>query len=186
MDKEGSFEKYPNIPYAWDFPQEKEDKNYSLLRDKILKQCLQDVLDRVAHNPEPSEEELSAGTYKEAIEPQCRDAIFKIRQKGYDTYSSGFGAGNSQVLDGLEFNFDIDTIKKLQDNGYVVYKIAPDVLSVLFLPKSTDMREITDKWNALADLLPDLSQPAPPQTEDRAEFDELLKSCFPQIRRRSR
>lgn len=181
MDTETPFDKFPNVPYAWDFPQEKEDPNYELLRALLLKQCCREVLDRLANDPVPTKEELSAGAYKEEIEPQCREAIFKIRQKGYDTYSSGFGMGNSQVLDGEDLNFDADTIKKLQDNGYVVYKIAPNMLSVLFLPHSTDIRVITNKWNKLADLLPDLSRPAPPRTKNRKEFDKFFKRSFESI-----
>jgi hypothetical protein len=60
------------------------------LRKESVARSNADLGDRFMADPYASEEELRAGVYKEALEPQVREAVFTLRNKGYDTFESGF------------------------------------------------------------------------------------------------
>lgn len=82
-----------DIPDYSDLSDEETLPEFASLREKVLKEQKEEVKKRRSSNPAPDEEEISAGVYREAIEPQCREAIFTMRRKGYDTWSSGFNSG---------------------------------------------------------------------------------------------
>src|ERR1700759_442476 len=67
-----------------------ELRKFKQLRLNVLAAQETLITQRVMTNPIPDEEEFSAGAYREQIEPQCREAIFAMRRKGYRTGSSGF------------------------------------------------------------------------------------------------
>jgi hypothetical protein len=60
------------------------------LRKEAIARSNADLASRLMANPYASEEELRAGVYKEALEPQVREAVFVFRNKGYNTFESGF------------------------------------------------------------------------------------------------
>src|SRR5437660_3474776 len=68
---------------------DKEIAAFDHLREETYDQMWQDINHRLATNPTPSDEERSMGTYIEAVEPQVRSAVMTIRNKGYNTLSSG-------------------------------------------------------------------------------------------------
>lgn len=165
-----------NVPSYLDLPEEEELQEFIELRERVLREQKDELRQRVATNPVPDDEELSAGAYREEIEPQCRKAIFTIRKKGYDTFSSGFGTGNNQVLDGI-FKLDQNTIRLLKNNGYLVYRVGG--LSVSFRPQNADIVEITQKWNRLAELLPELGYSARPHNKSLQEFNRKFEERNP-------
>ncbi|MGB7958026.1 MAG: hypothetical protein WCF77_04285 [Minisyncoccia bacterium] len=63
--------------------------HYELRKESVARSNA-DLGNRFMANPYASEEELRAGVYKEALEPQVREAVFALRNKGYDTFESGF------------------------------------------------------------------------------------------------
>lgn len=169
------------LPNYYDLPKVEKKPEFDLLREQALAQRRSDVQQRLSTNLIPTEEELSAGTYKEAIEPQCREAIFTMRRKGYDTYSSGFGSSNSQVVDGSHFRFDEDTVRLLTYNNYVVYEVASGVPSILFRPENPNLDEIRELWNKLASLLPDLGKSAPSRVKDVRQFRGYFRRINPEL-----
>lgn len=51
------------------------------------------------------------------------------------------------------------------DKGYFVYQVGKKVghaSSIAFRPKNADINEMKNRWDELADLLPDLGHPAKP------------------------
>jgi hypothetical protein len=150
---------------------------FKQLREEAIAATLSDTLTRAITHAEPTSEELSAGAYKEMIEPQCRDAIFAMRKKGYSTFSSGFGSGNLQVVDGV-FPQDLAVAKKLMDKGFIVYSPA----SFGFVAKTPDIVALTKRWNELVDLLPDLTTPPIPVTESLKDFREYISGQMPTLR----
>lgn len=168
-----------NIPDYSDLPDEETLPEFSSLREEVLREQKKEVEKRRSSNPTPDEDELSAGVYREAIEPQCREAIFTMRRKGYDTCSSGFSFGkkfgNRQVLEG-NLEFDQPTVELLKEHGYIVYTTSlwSGYHSLNFRPQNPDLQEITAKWNKLADLLPDLGQPALPHIRSEEDFTKVF------------
>ncbi len=124
----------------------------------------------MAVNPTKDLEEISAGVIREQIEPQCRDAVFAIRRKGYQTYNSGFGVGDLQVLDGMFGNIEPQVVESLTSNGYLVYETEPGNVGIAFQPERPDLDEMNTRWNQLAALLPDRGAPA--------EFDAQARDAF--------
>lgn len=158
---------------------EKDLPEFEQLRERLKSISMLEVIVRRASNPTPDQEEISAGAYREEIEPQCREAIFTIRRKGYNTGSSGFAIGNLQNVDG---NFDLTEkdLELLKENNFFVWKYKTDetwvIRSIVFRPKNPDLQEITDKWNQLAELLPDLGHPAPSHTKSEAGFHKMFRT----------
>lgn len=126
-------------------------------------QVYEDLKERIANNPEPTEEELNMGAYVEEIEPQARDAIIELRRKGYQTQSSGFYGRNNELqsVDG-PMNIDEKTAEQLKLNGYEV-EARPDGYTVIvFEPDSYDLDVLKNRWGALASALPHRGRPAEP------------------------
>ncbi len=158
---------------------------------------------RVGNNPVPTQEELAMGSYIEEVEPQARFAVLQMRQKGYNVGHAGFSADpqhTSQRLD-LEKPLSADVVESLRKEGIelgTAYLYDTDnphkgtwkgewAGSIVFQPENpTDLLEITQKWDKLASILPDLGSPAAPATHgnavrfrEAAEADKLLDYYMP-------
>lgn len=158
------------IPSYHDLPNEENLPEFDKLRKKIHGEMEVKLKKRIETDPIMTEEEEMIDCYKEQIEPQCRDAIFKMRRKGYRTGSSGFGVGNMQVVDGNFKEIDLKIAKFLINKGYFVYTVGADTgqpTSISFRPKNPNINEITNQWNELADLLPDLGHEAEALSRNR-------------------
>jgi len=166
----GSEVKYPSY---YDIPRPAELAEFAELRKTVLEANQKEFIDRISSNPIPDSEELSAGAYRELIEPQCRKAVFEMRRKGYDTKSSGFGTSNSQVVDGY-LPLDQAAVDALVHKGFFVYEVGVNSPSIMFRPLSADIEEITHTWDELAALLPDLGTPAPPRFTTRNGFNDWI------------
>jgi hypothetical protein len=59
---------------------------------------------RMATDPTPTSREVALGMYAENLEPQVREATFRMREKGYPTTASGFfyGHGGPWRIIGIE------------------------------------------------------------------------------------
>jgi len=86
------------IPGWEEIPHEKDLPEFQRLRRNVHAQREKEFLHRIETNPDPTEEEYDIDAYFEEIEPQCREAILKMRKKGYETYSSGFGSDNKLLM----------------------------------------------------------------------------------------
>ncbi len=158
------------------------------LRDGLYQGMYSELQDRVASNPTPTNEELRMGAYKEEIEPQARDAVMNMRDKGYNTSSSGFG----DPADGYETQqltlrtlLTSESETALRQQGFSVENISvkqgnteSNLTNITFRPNNPmDLGEMKSRWDQLAGMLPDRGEPAPPATHGSAEsFRQAARS----------
>ncbi len=162
------------------------------LRDGVYKGMYSELQGRVATNPTPTEQEMQMGTYKEGIEPQARDAVMTMRDKGYNTLSSGFE--NQEGGQGINFDVPLSdgTVRLLRQHGFelgtALFRDTDNpargtwrdesAAHITFKPENPmDLSAIQSKWDELASILPDLGQQAPPAMHGFAEnFRQAARS----------
>ena len=150
-----------------------ELKPFLRFREQMHNQALEDVKRRLLENPIPTEDKGRAGVFKEAIESQCRDAIFAMRAKGYSTLDSGFNA-HKPVDQIVTFNEEIDngTVQSLREMGVYYGHFEPmDINYLVFRAKNADFDLIKQKWDGVVSFLPDLGKSA----EDGRRADEFRR-----------
>ena len=131
------------------------------LRKSIVEQMRKDIERRKEQNPIATEEELNMGAYQESIEPQVREAVLRLRRKGYTTYESGFHGFNSQIIS-FEKNHLIPNELSDKIKIYNVdIKIKPNSISFSY-NHPLELDEIKDIWNQIEQILPDLKESAEP------------------------
>ena len=143
------------------------------LRKDVKSGSVDEVFQRVEHDPVPTKEELSMGAYAEMIEPQVRDAVFMIRKKGYNTVSSGFNDLNIQSVYFSERIHDAlsqETIRKIESAGAEVKENG-----ISFSCDEADLEKIKQQWRAIAELVPDrgieaVSSPFPEAEDFRGRY----------------
>lgn len=139
-------------------------KYYTEMRDDVVEKTKEEIQDRKEENPKATKKEMQLGAYKEMIEPQVRDAVFKLREKGYNTESSGFDYPGRQLLsfeanDYLEqFDEKEDLREKLKQEG-IGLSFSPTTISFK-LEGKFDMEKIKETWDKIASKLPDLDEEA--------------------------
>lgn len=124
---------------------------------------------RILSNPYASDEEYRAGTYKESIESQVRDAVFELRKKGYSTMESGFRdlvTGSQYIGINREVGIDSQTItesinKNLnKENKLILSKIlvknSDNRVQIVLFPKIRTMPLNVWKlvWDDVASCIP--------------------------------
>ena len=130
------------------------------LRGRIVARIYEEVDNRKKNGPPPDVDELALGVFREAIEPQVRDAVMALRAKGYTTTSSGFAEGDWQgVFFAEDFSQTLppETLKALSDEGV---KVRGNCLA--FRAVAIDERAMKDQWDKIVALLPDRGTPAAP------------------------
>jgi len=163
---------------------------FDQLRVDTYGQMKQEISDRLALNPTPTDDERLLGTYTEALEPQVREATMAMRSKGYNTIASGFhgtddnwrvlGIDNpardydpsyrrGQIMDFREpFTLSSETRLALKAIGAEIPEypgLQDQIVRIGFTPTSPDIDTIGTQWNAIADLLPDTGIPSSPRME---------------------
>lgn len=150
------------------------------LRSQIHDQLKEDTKHRANNNPLPTSEELALGAYKEMLEPQVREAIFLMRKKGYDTVSSGFSDFNFQTISFAE-NLIFEQ-KIIEDLNKLGVKARGKML--VFECDKDDLVLIKEKWDKIAEILPDHGKIAPEspttiaKTFRRLNEENKLKEWF--------
>ncbi len=153
-----------------------------------------DLQNRVTSNPTPIQEELDMGSYIEEVEPQSRFAVLQMREKGYNVNRAGFSSDPERITQRLDLDKPLtpDVVETLQKEGfelgtaYLYDTDNPDrgtwqgewAGSIVFRPENpTDLFSITQRWDKLASLLPDLGSPAPPANYGNAvKFREAAEA----------
>jgi hypothetical protein len=159
------------------------------LRKESVARSNADLGNRFMANPYASEEELRAGVYKEALEPQVREAIFTLRKKGYDTFESGFhdlAVGDQYIGFKKDSNepLKIDTEalnERLRRKGIDAKFYEEDDRYTLSLNSGADLslEEWGRIWAEVADAIPareDKSIPLPTGAETFAEQQRKLRA----------
>jgi hypothetical protein len=138
------------------------------LRGKIVERTRAEIDRREKVGPPPDAEELALGAFREAIEPQVREAIMALRAKGYTITSSGFVGGDWQ---GVFFDEDIsqtlpsETIKALADKGVEIKG-----RGITFRVVEINEQAMKEQWDKIVALIPDRGSPAVPSKTSIAEF----------------
>lgn len=115
--------------------------------------------DRIANNPAPTDEEWNLGAYIEELEPQVRDAAMLMRQKGYNTGSSGFW-GQDHIDQVMDIATPIDDNSKAR---LAKHNIDVTNTGVRFTPENpSNLESVKKTWDLIADILPDLGKHAEP------------------------
>jgi len=147
---------------------------FAKMRKKVHEDMAVELEGRRASSQTPSQEELSAGLFREMLEPQVRQAVFTLRNKGYPTYESGFyGIGAVQRI-GVESDrfaqvqISPEVIKKLTNIGVQV-ELTSRTIELKF-DKVVSLDEIQAAWDLLAEDLPDLGHVAEPSNIPSAEI----------------
>jgi hypothetical protein len=142
-----------------------------------------ELKDRLQTNPTPTDEEINMGAYREELEPQVRDAVITMRQKGYNTGSSGF-LGYDHTHQAVDIATSIDETTKAQ---LAERMIEVEDSRISFSPEDpSDMEDVKATWDMIADLLPGFGKHADPAQSMAAEefrystthgkFDDYLES----------
>lgn len=146
-----SHERQPNLNDQW-----------QQLREETVKRTEAEGISRIRTNPYPTDIEVRLGAFIEELEPQVRNALVTMAQKGYSTESSGFYGehGEIQAIDGY-FTIDPQTQTALSElNVYV--KTGPELgfpglkgySAIRFYPDVPDLLAITKTWDTVVALLP--------------------------------
>jgi len=137
---------------------------FSSLRDEVHDAQALELNYRYAANPQPSPQEIAMGCYAEMLEPQVREAAMTMWAKGYATNSSGFyGYGhNLQVIDG-DFDISPSLADDLRDYfGVTTEQVGSETSIGFWMSPADTLDSLTERWNAVANFLPQKSQPAAP------------------------
>lgn len=133
------------------------------LRHKTHLQQEIELAKRIQKGLPATEEEIYLGAFSEEIEPQIRDAVFALVKKGYELSSSGFGGQRKpqeQHLIGF-FTLDDSTVQALSSVGVEVRQrengARRSMTELCFNTDTDNLQTITDRWNAVADILPKIS-----------------------------
>ncbi len=157
------------------FPELELQRKMRELRTQVHHHMEIEIAERLERDPRPSELEIRAGAFKEWVEPQVRDAVFQMLEKGYGTQSSGFYGKRHefQAVDGY-FAVDSKTKEKLEQIGVQVLNGSDLglprnklIIMLRFKPKEADLQEIKRKWDEVANLLP--TKNGPQGINDRTE-----------------
>lgn len=118
-----------------------------------------ELKDRLTHNPVPTEEELNIGAYVEELEPQVRAAVVVLRNKGYNTGSSGFwGEGHIDQVMNIATPIDNNTRARLAEHDIRVTDG-----KIHFTPEQpSNLEAVKQTWDMIADIVPDLGRHAEP------------------------
>lgn len=159
---------------------------YVELRKTTHEKMQEELTQRVKINPLATREELSMGAYQEQIEPQVRDAVLRLRRKGYTTTTSGFSGFNSQNvrfgkahLGGFQLS---DALIAELAKQRITVRMAPDAFSFdCEVPLALD--EIKTIWEKIESALPDLGYPAEPSGTGAAESFRARHTNFGVVKR---
>jgi hypothetical protein len=137
---------------------------FSRMRDTLIKQSRDGYLQRMKDGPAPDIEERSAGLYREMIEEPARNAVFMMRQKGYPTYASGFigfDGGQHIAIDKPLFPPLKEDVQRILEQRYAI-TFQNTSTRIQFIPQHRlSVQDIMAIYDAIAEALPDLGEPAP-------------------------
>ena len=146
--------------------------DFAKLRNKTIQGMEKEIEKRQESRSEPAPEELYMGAYIEQIEPQVRETVLNLRNKGYNTYESGFADFDSQRI-----SFNEDHLKDFQLPQELKDELQQEGVEVILESDSIELRfkefksseEIKKIWQKVEQALPNLGQEAEPNKIKAAE-----------------
>jgi len=142
--------------------QPNSNNEWQQLRKEVVRRTEDEAISRVHTNPHPTEIEVRIGAFIEELEPQVRNAVVTMAQKGYSTESSGFYGvhGEMQQIDGY-FTIDAQTKKELaklnvhaKTGAELGFPGLKNYTGIGFYPDVPDLTAITKTWDAICEVLP--------------------------------
>jgi hypothetical protein len=170
---------------------EKLRQQFSALRESVHQSMRAEEELRQKENAAPTEDELYMGAFEEWLEPQVRDAIREMYDKGYATQSSGFHGEEPelQIVDGY-FTIDEQTREQLNRMGVDVLRGADIgvpknklVTMLRFRARNPSLSAIKAQWDAIAATLPRKSLPfgVRPVCDRAEEFRAQYAPAYPSL-----
>jgi hypothetical protein len=155
---------------------------YAMLRKEVHQEMQNELEKRVGVSPDATAEEMNAGVYQENLEPQVRDAVKMLRQKGYCTYESGFYGENTQRI-----SFEEDLIKDFEPSEELIQELKEKNIEIKIEPasitficgKKIGIDDLKDIWDQVVGELPDLKRKAKQcSLESAKDFRKKYKSSI--------
>lgn len=136
-------------------PQLDKVKQFEALKQKVSQETYKLTQRRVAENPYSTPGEFYRGCFDESQQPQVKDTVFVLYDKGYITDpGAGFwGRAAEQNLSGM-FHLSVETIESLSKIGVMVIASPYGHTLIRFNPDSTDIEQIKKKWDDIASIIP--------------------------------
>ncbi len=172
IGQEDEYRRLVQEKFQWSDDQMKLYSYYARLRRNAHNQMRVALMQREQERPEPTKEELHVGTYLDCLDPQVRQAVLIFRQKGYDTYASGFdgfGCDSIRVHETLPFEELGKTLPPLLQDDPVRVEVDPDQIT-LFPQSELSLPQLATLWNKIAAHLPDRGASVPPACTGYEEF----------------
>ncbi len=131
------------------------------LRLQAYRQVINDLKKRLVTQPKPTSEELFLGCYVEMLEPQVREAVREMNQKGYTTSSSGFYT-TKQAIDGF-FKIPPNFQEELKNLGAITLE-EKNYTTISFMTKQRTLSAVKNQWLQIVRLLPQKTKGEPSDT----------------------
>lgn len=169
--------------------QAEKKERFERLREEVRQQVASETRERINTNPVPTEREIALGTFVDMLEPQVREAVLHMHTKGYSVSYRGFAPRDSerQIISGM-FTLDPDTKTELRGLGVQIDEVFPEntrrssYIKMGFRPQEPDLAKIKEKWDLVADILPDRKRSAiPTPTNDAVEFRKRFAPHSPYL-----
>jgi len=170
---------------------EKLREEFDQLRRRVLEQTERETKERIRNNPQPTEQEIFMGAFREEIEPQIRDAVDELYKKGYTTGSSGFhGSASEQQILYIKGEVDNQTKTALESIGNI--KVFPEKLPIFledqprrrkvtlikFMAPVPELKNIKAMWDTIADIFPPKEVPDQLLEEKRRRHREIINETI--------
>lgn len=156
-----------------------KDTAFRRLRYSAGQTILEETKQQALRNPTPTNLEMRIGGYVEHFEPQVRQAVIELANKGYTINTAGFAGSprlEAQRIEGA-FRLAPKTITKLREDALlkemgVQVDIQADgsQTSIMFHPQQANMEYIQRAWNRIAEILPNTGRIAEPTHHLQADL----------------
>lgn len=165
---------------AWD-----REVAMRVIHERVLRREAYDdikrlLTERLQRDPVATPEEVSAGVYREGLEPQVRDAVMVLRGKGYDTFESGFDNAimspqfmGFHKMAGEALSVDVEELnRQLTEKGVRAEfrEIADRYTLMLTSSSALSLQSWKEVWDTIAEILPDRGRSAVPSMVRAATF----------------
>lgn len=162
----GSDEELNAIAHEFNLPAAQVDlfRHYAQLRKNTHSSMKRELDQRIAQEPRGTQEEKGLGLYREMIEPQVRQALFRLREKGYNTQQSGFGGPEGEQMielsdDGFkDVRFTDAFMGRLSARGTTI-DVTPKQITLKFAEK-LPIEKLEEIWNIVEAEIPSIGIPA--------------------------
>ncbi|MCX6793004.1 MAG: hypothetical protein NTY12_03175 [Candidatus Falkowbacteria bacterium] len=142
---------------------------FAKLRKTTIDNMDKEIENRRKTNPVANEKEMNMGAYIENIEPQVRATVLNLRQKGYNTYESGFDIDRQKIS--FEDKYSFLSKDFFSDLSIPDIKIENSDQSITFdCEAELSLEELKNAWEKIEKHLPNLNETAKPSQLSQARL----------------